>query len=136
MKLKNNCELELPKDKELIDTPIGYFWFDEDGIMNSVGKKETRNMRMLKESMRILKKHIGNKKVCMISDTTNTSYYTIEMREELGHSLSNMVKAIALVPCTQTGKLLASMIFMRKTGFPTKIFTNLSEAREWIKHYR
>lgn len=135
MELKNNCELEIPKDKEFIDTPIGYFWFDDDGILNSVGKKKTRTMKMLKGSMKILKERIGNRKVCMISDTSNTSYYTIEMREELARSLSQMVKAIALVPCTETGKLLASIIFMRKTGFPTKIFTDLSEAKEWIKQY-
>jgi hypothetical protein len=133
MDLKPECELQLPKGKNIIETPIAYFWSDEEGIWYSVGRRNGRTLENVKESIKILKSKIGNKKICLISDTSKSSYYSIEMREELNRSLSKIIKAIALVPCTPTGKMLATILFNRKTEFPTKIFNNLNEAKEWIK---
>src|SRR5437868_6871967 len=100
MRLEPECELKLPDDKEIIDTPIAHFWFDENCILYSIAKPEPGNIEIIRESMGILKSKIGNKKVCLISDTSQTSYYTVEMREELARSLAPLLKAIALVPCT------------------------------------
>jgi len=134
MEPDHKCGIQVPDDAEVIDTPIGYFWF-EKSILYSVGKKKTRDMEMVKESMAILRNKVGDKKVCLISDTTNTTYYNIEMREELAHSLSDIVKAIAIVPCSPSGKLMGSILFMRNTGFPAKLFDDLEEAKKWIKQF-
>ena|ERR1700757_5121274 len=129
------CELKLPDDKEIINTPIGYFWFDELGILYSIAKPNPRTLENIRESIHVLKTKTGDKKVCLISDTSKTTYYTIEMREELARLLSPMLNAIALVPCTAVGKTMASILFMRNTGFPAKIFTKLEDAKNWIRNY-
>jgi hypothetical protein len=135
MQTENNCELKVPSDKEIIDTPIAHFWFDDCGILYSVAKSKPRTIRLICESEKILKSKIGDDKVCLISETSNTTYYTIEMRDELARVLSSLIQAIALVPCTPTGKMTASILFMRNTGFPAKIFDNLEDARHWIRKY-
>jgi hypothetical protein len=135
MALKQDCELQLPRDKDIIETPIAYFWCDEEGIWYSIARPNDRTLEKIKESIKILRPKISSKKICLIADTSRSSYYSIEMREELAHSLSTIVRAIALVPCTSTGKMLATILFKRKLEFPAKIFDDLNEAKEWIKQY-
>jgi hypothetical protein len=127
------CGLKLPTDKEVIESPTSFLWVDEDGFLNSLSKGGTRTMKELKETIRIIKKIAGNKKICFIADTTNTRYYTIEMREELSHAVRSLFKAIALIPCTATGKLMGSILFMRKYPCPVKFFNSLDKAKEWLR---
>ena len=103
MKTEQKCILDLPKDKKIIESSTTYLWTDEDGILNAVSKDVPRTLENIRETISIIKKMIGDKKVCFLADTSNTTYYTIEMREELYSGLNPMFKAVALVPCTHTG---------------------------------
>lgn len=133
--LNNNCELRLPTDRKIIDTPIANFWFDDEGILNSIGKGGPRTMRELKETIRIIEKIVGKKKVCYIVDTSYTGYYTIEMRDVLTKAVRSLFKAVALVPCTSTGKVMSTILFKRDKNQPVKRFETLSGAKEWLKNY-
>jgi hypothetical protein len=133
--LNHNCELRLPTDRKIIDTPIAHFWFDDDGILNSIGKDGKRTMKDLKETIRIIEKAVGRKKVCYIVDTANTGYYTIEMREVLTKAVRSLFKAVALLPCTPTGKVMSTILFKRDKNYPAKRFETLSGAKEWLKNY-
>jgi hypothetical protein len=135
MKSDQKCLLELPNNKEVVESPTAYLWIDNDGILNSIAKNVPRTIESVKESIAVIKKMIGDKKICFLADTSNTTYYTIEMREELNSKLNPLFKAIALVPCTQTGKMIGSILFMRKELCPIKFFDNIEEARNWLKQF-
>jgi hypothetical protein len=123
------CGLKFPTDKKVVETPTSFLWLDDDGFLNLLSKDGTRSMKDLKETIKIIRGIIGNKKTCLIADTTNTKYYSIEMREELSHAVRSLFKAIALIPCTATGKILGSILFMRKKPCPVKFFSTLDQAK-------
>jgi hypothetical protein len=133
--LKGNyeCGLKLPTDKNVTESPTSFLWLDDDGFLNLMSKGGTRSLKDLKETIKIIKGIIGNKKTCLIADTTNTKYYSIEMREELSQAVRSLFKAIALVPCTATGKIIGSILFMRKKPCPVKFFSTLDQAKKWLK---
>ncbi|HWY11572.1 MAG TPA: hypothetical protein VN026_09620 [Bacteroidia bacterium] len=134
MKIESKCILILPEDKKIIDTPLASFWFDEN-ILYSIAKSIPRSMENIKESIQIIKQHLPGKKVCMIADTSNVKYYSIEMRDELARSFLKEFRAVALVPCTRMGKIMGVLLLKRKKIFPVEVFHDLNEAKTWIKQY-
>jgi hypothetical protein len=136
MKTDQKCILDLPKDKEIVvESSTTYLWIDEDGILNAVSKDVPRTLENIRETIDIIKEMIGDKKVCFLADTSNTTYYTIEMREELYGRLNPLFKAVALVPHTHTGKLIGSILFKRKELCPIKFFDDVREAKDWLKKF-
>jgi hypothetical protein len=130
-----HCELQIPNDKKIIDTPIAYFWRGDKDIIYSVGKPDARDFETIEESVQILAEELHGKKVCLITDTSNTAYYSIEMRNAIARLLAPHIKAAAFVPCTETGKVMAEIVFTNKVPFPAKIFNDLKEAEEWIEQF-
>lgn len=135
MDVGQKCILELPKDKEIVESPTTYLWIDDDGVLNAVSKNIPRTLENLKETIDIIKKMTGNKRICFLADTSNTTYYTMEMREELYKKLNPLFKAVALVPCTHTGKLIGTILFKRKELCPIKFFDDIKEAKDWLRKY-
>jgi hypothetical protein len=129
------CILQVPPGKSIIDTPLANLWFD-DGILYSVSKPGARTMADLRKTLEAIKNTTGNKKICLIADTSNTQYYTIEMRNELSREFLKLLNALALIPCNPMGKIMASILFHRQNYFPTKIFDNTKDAKEWIAQYK
>jgi hypothetical protein len=129
-----DCVLQAPTNKNIIDTPLAQFWFDGD-ILYSVSKKGLRGLEELKETLAIIRSLVGNNKTCLIADTSNTQYYTIEMREELTRVFVKLFKAVALLPCSPMGKIMANILFMREKGLQAKVFNNIEEAKQWIREY-
>jgi hypothetical protein len=129
------CILPIPAKGNVIDTPLAKLWFEED-ILFSVSKDGNRNMADLKKTLQIIKDMVGNKKVLLIADTSNTQYYNIEMRNELISSFTKLLKAVALVPCTPMGKIMATILFKRQDILPAKLFDDLEEAKAWIAQYK
>ena len=135
MKPENKCALQLPKDKEIIESPTAHLWIDDDGILNSISKEGARTMAGVKETIRVIKEMTGGEKICYLADTSNATYYTIEMRNELSNNIHTSFKAVALVPCTETGKVMGSILFMRKKPCPIKFFEDIDEAKAWLKGF-
>jgi hypothetical protein len=131
---RNDCVLQPPVNKEIIDTKTSILWFDE-GILYSIAKKKPRTLEDIKDSIKTLKNIIGTKKVCLITDTTNTQAYSMEMREELTRELSKLFKAIAILPCSPVGEMIGAIIFMGQDKVPSMMFDKVEEAKEWIGQY-
>lgn len=129
------CPLQLPNDQEIIETKTNYFWFEED-ILYSISKGHLSGVPDVHETMAVLKQLVGKRKVCFIADTSKTKYHTIEMRDIITRLLPELFKAIALVPCKPVGKIMGSILFMRRKNCPVKIFDTLEAAKDWIEQYR
>jgi len=129
------CGLHPPKDTEIIDTPVAIVWMDNDGILYSIAKNIPRTIGNLKETFKILKTKIGDKKVCLITDTTQTPPYTIEAREFLERQMYDLYKAVASLSCSPKAEMMSSILFMGKKPYPAKTFNNANLAKEWIMKY-
>lgn len=129
--------MEPPKNAKVIDWETSQFWFDEDGILYSISKKTPKQtMEQVKKSVEDFKTLVGDKKVCMMVDVTNSPESTKEVRDYAAQELPKLVKAIAMVSTSALGKMLANLFFSIKSQpYPVKMFNEENEAREWLKQY-
>lgn len=126
-----------PRNAKVYDWPSSTFWFDEEGIVYSISKKaEPPTLEQTRETLDEFKKIIGRKKVCILIDVTNSPGTTREVRNYAADEFPKFVKAIALVSDSALGKMFANIFFtIKKQPYPTKMFTDENEAREWLRQY-
>jgi hypothetical protein len=74
--------LKPPENTKIFESELATFWFDE--------------IEMQKENFALIKQITGNKKVCLLSDSTNASMPTQETRGYIEKELPNMIKANAI----------------------------------------
>ncbi|MGQ0829168.1 MAG: STAS/SEC14 domain-containing protein [Bacteroidota bacterium] len=129
--------MEPPKNAKVYDWETSAFWFDEKGILCSVSKKvPPLSMNDTIRNIEEFKKIIGDRKICMLIDVTNSSESTREVRSYAATEFPKFIKAIAMISSSALGKMLANLFFTLKTQpYPTKMFNNENEAREWLKQY-
>jgi hypothetical protein len=132
----SKCKIDRPDDAEIIETPVTTFWIDKEGILFSQPLDVERTEENVKHSLAILKQRLGDKKVCMISDTTYTPPYTVDARVLLAEEMPKMFKAVAVLSCSPLGKMIGSLLFLSKrSSYPVKMFDNAEEAKAWLKQY-
>lgn len=126
--------LEQPDDKEVTEWPASITWFD-DGIFYSIYKKgAVRTIDETRKTIEGFKKIIGDKKVCMLVDVTHSSESSRAIREYAAQELPKFIKAIAMVSDSALGRMLANLFLTLKSQpYPTKMFNNENDAREWLK---
>lgn len=129
--------MERPKHLKVIEWDTSTVWFDESGILCSISKKAPlQTLDQAKRSLKDLYDLIGDQKVCMLIDVTNTSESTKELRELAAIEFPKFVKAIAMVSNSVLGKMLANLFFsVKKQPYPVKMFSNEIEGKEWLKQY-
>ena len=129
--------MEPPKNIKIFEWETSRFWFDEKGILCSVSKKV--NPQSLEETKLIVsnfKKIIGNRKVCILLDVTNSSEASKEVRDYAAIEFPKFVKAMAMISKSSLGKMLANLFFSIKTQpYPSKMFNNEEDAKEWLQQY-
>ena len=126
-----------PKDANVTETNTSTFWFDENGIFCSVSKKAPpQSLEEAKAGMQQVKNIIGNKKVCLLIDITNGRESTKEVRDYAANEFPKFVKAIAILSNSELGKMLANIFFnLKHQPYPTKMFVEEGEAKNWLKQY-
>ena len=129
--------IQIPENAQITEWPTSTTWFDNSGILCSVYKKGViRTMADTQKAMEEFKKILNGRKICMLVDVTHTGQVSKEVREYVAMELPKIVKAIAMVSDSPLGKMLANLFLTLKTqAYPTKVFSNELEAREWLKQY-
>jgi microsomal dipeptidase-like Zn-dependent dipeptidase len=129
--------MQPPKDAQVIDWDTSLIWFDEDGVLCSVSKKAPKQtLEQVKKQLEDFRKIIGDKKVCLMIDVTNTTESTKEVRDFAAKEFPKFVKAIAMISSSALGKMLANLFFTVKSQpYPVKMFNDEKEAKEWLKQY-
>jgi len=126
-----------PKNARVTEWDTSKLWFDEDGILCAVSKKASvQTLEQARRNMEELKKLVGNKKVCMLADVSNSSESTKAVRDYAAMELPKLIKAIAMISRSALGKMLANLFFSVKAQpYPVRMFNNEDEAKEWLKKY-
>jgi hypothetical protein len=130
--------MEPPKNVEIHSNETSLWWIEEPGILFSVSKKNgpdiTREQSLAQ--LEEVKKAAGGKKLCMLLDITNARPGKREDREFAAEELTKLVKAMALISTSPLGKMVANLFFnLKPPPYPTKMFTNETEARQWLTQY-
>ena len=123
--------------KNIVKGPAGDTWIDEDGIVCFKSKKRPLyNEDVAREQMEIIYNVIGNKRVCLLADLSETSALTQEARNYYASSTSNHFKAVALVATSLDSKLAATAVATaQEQPFPVLLTEDIEEARTFLKKY-
>jgi hypothetical protein len=134
--------MQPPKDAKIIEWPTSVLWFDEDGILYSVPKKgaEDKRPKTKEEALKEMEKFramIGGKKTCMIAESSNSSQpLKKEDRDWVAQELNSIVKAMAILSASPLSRMIANLFFgFKPPTYPVKFFSDVEEAKAWIKQY-
>ena len=103
--------MEPPKNAKIIENATSIMWFDENGILCSVAKRGPKQtLEEAKRAIEEFKKITGGKKVCLLSDNTNSGPINKEMRDYAAEVIPEIVKAIAVISRSALGKMTAIIL--------------------------
>lgn len=129
--------MKQPDNTKIFESELATFWFDEKGILFAVAKKTTsRTLEMQKDNFALIKQITGNKKVCLLSDTTNASKPNTETRKYMEKEFPYMFKANAIISKSVMGELYPKVsIILSNHTLTIKHFDEEKEAKEWLIQY-
>lgn len=126
-----------PENAKIIEFPTSTMWFDESGILCSIAKKvPAQTVEQAKETMVEFRKLTGGKKICLLSDSTDSPPANKELRDYAAEVIPEIAKAVAIISRSAVGKMAANLFFsIKKQPYPVKMFNDEAEAKEWLKQY-
>ena len=129
--------MQIPKNADLHDTVSSVAWRDENGILCSISKKAPPpTLEESKKEIDAFRKKFGPGKFCMLIDITDASPTPKETRDWAAEELNKMVKAIAMISRSALGRMVVNLFFgLKPPPYPTKMFSDEKEAKEWLKQY-
>ncbi len=130
--------LTIPDNVQVNETARSYYWFDEEGLMYSVGKKNAPQAS-IPEMKKLLDEFVAaanGKKFCILSDVTHSTPNNKETREFVAKEFPKIVTALAMVSASPLGRMVANLFFaLKPTPYPAKMFDSEAEAKQWLKQY-
>ncbi|MBI1836469.1 MAG: hypothetical protein HYR91_04315 [Flavobacteriia bacterium] len=125
--------MEIPKDKEVIEGELHYYWFDDDGIFNLLTKKVPRSLDLEIRTFKFMKELTKGKKVYAFVDLTDSELLDAETRAFLVDELSKLFYAVAVSSKSITGEIIPKVYKeLYDNDFPLEFFHDEKEAREWL----
>ena len=126
-----------PPNTKVFEFPTSSMWFDENGILCSIAKKVPQ--QTVEEAKKTMKEFIeitGGKKICLLSDSTDSPPANKEMRDYAAEVMPEIAKAVAIISRSAVGKMAANLFFSIKVQpYPVKMFADETEAKDWLKQY-
>ncbi|MEO6229711.1 MAG: hypothetical protein ABJB11_01050 [Ferruginibacter sp.] len=107
----------LPGNTKVFEFPTTTMWFDENGILCSIAKKvPPQTVEEAKKALKEFGKITGGKKICLLSDSTNSSPANKEMRDYAAQVVPEIAKAVAIISRSAVGKMAANLFFSIKNN--------------------
>ena len=125
-----------PSTATLYEGELATFWFDENGILCAISKNIPRTLQMQKDNYAFINKITANKKVCVLTDTTNSLPQDKAIRDYLSTEIPKAFKAMAIISKSPLGQIVANIfVSVQQNIIPIKFFQHEHEAKEWLKNY-
>lgn len=125
-----------PGNTHIYECDVQTFWFDENGILCAVSKDMPRTLDKQQKAYELVKQISGNKKVCYLTEVTYIQPPDRETREYVLKESQNLFKAVAVISNSVLGRMIANILFrMKSQPYPTKMFSDENEAKDWLKQY-
>src|ERR1700756_1622539 len=120
-----------PANANIYEGYLAAFWMDETGILCANGKNVLRTLQNQKENYELIKQITGSKKVCLLSNTTNSSPPDKETRDYIEKQLPAFFKAMAIISQSAVGQIIPKIFTtVNINPIPIQYFTNEHEARQ------
>lgn len=128
--------MNIPPDAKIIEGELATFWFNEYGMLCAKAKATERTLQKQKDNYKLIREIAGNKKVCLLSDATLAGPMDKETRDYASKELPDVIRAMAVISHSATGTFTATIFMsLKQEPIPIKLFTNETEARDWLKGY-
>lgn len=129
--------MQVTTRNKIKEIELSTMWFDEDGVFCTVTKKDVMVTKSgLEETFQYIRENSPNDKVCWLGDVSDASLSTKEAQDYAAQETPKLVKALALITNSQLSRLMANIFLtLKKPPYPTRMFTNEQNAREWLKQY-
>lgn len=132
--------MEIPANVEVKETRTSYYWFDSDGILCSVSKKDPPDLSPEESRLQVedFIDLFGDKKRCILIDARYAKPNSPEERKRAAESLNKLTKAMAVIVHNPMGRMIVNLfIGLQKPSYPMKIFKPGEEdkAKEWLLNH-
>lgn len=106
----------------------------KNGILYSYSKNIKRTVELISENIAFVKSITGNQPVPVILFLTPSPKPDRETRQFSANHIHEIYSCMAIVATKSLSYFVLRMVFgFQKPSIPTKLFTNLSDAENWIK---
>jgi len=123
-------ESALPK----YETPLGTYWFEGENILCYKANSKPRTIENIKVNFSIIDLITSGRKVSLLADLGETAPLTREAREYIIAEIQKKYKAVALVPRSPLGQVIAkTFLLMKEPLFPSRMFEDEREAMRWLQ---
>jgi hypothetical protein len=130
-----NENIKIPTDKQTWESEIAHYWF-EDGILISLSKSPKRTVQNISSNVELVKQITNNKPVPLLIYLADSPIPDKATRKFSSEQLPVIYKAMAMVSKPGLSKLIMNILFRFKLPpIPMKSFTEVNEAREWLKQF-
>ena len=122
-----------PANIEIFKSEIAEFWFGDEGILYCNATPVERTIDNVTESFNLVEKITGGKRVCLLTDLTNTGVQSKKERDFAMEMLPRYYKVMAVITNSDFQRTIANIFLsLYNTPIPIKIFKTENEAKEWL----
>jgi PAS domain S-box-containing protein len=113
---------------------IGFFWFDNDGILHTKASPVPHTKERIKEFRKMLSAASGNSKVCCVTDLRD-AIFTEAGTTFSATTIPELYKAIAFITNEEIDKNTKTLMNLLPEDLPVKTFQNRTEAKKWVRQF-
>lgn len=127
----------LPQHSNAFKTSVSVMTFDEAGILYVVTiKGPPPTLCETRQALRQARDFIGHRRVCILLDVTHCTHSSRAVWNYVARILGRQVKALALLPGTPLGRLMANLLFtLTPQPYPVQLFNEEPPARRWLQKF-
>ena len=131
--MKRKTLLSPLPNSRVVKMSLGSCWLDESGIVFCIALGN-QTLEHARENIAILTIYNDGKRKPLLLDFSNMQSQTREAREYYASDETNKaVSSVAVVTNTLIGNLIGNFfIGLNKSIFPIKLFTDITEAKQWL----
>jgi hypothetical protein len=130
-----NVQIKIPTDRETWEGEIATYWFEE-GLLVSLSKNPKRTIELIRGNVDLVKKITNNKRVPLLIYLSNSPVPDKATRRFSVEALPVIYSAMAMVSKPGLAQLIMNILFKLKAPpIPMKNFTDVNEAKKWLKQY-
>jgi hypothetical protein len=127
---------QAPAGKQVYESDIAQYWFDNNGILISVSKSPRRTVENITSNAKMIKEITNNKPVPLLVYLVKSPVPDKQTRELVNKELPKLYSAMAMVADSALAKLIMNVLFKLKPApIPMRSFSDYQQAKEWLKHY-
>ncbi len=127
--------VEIPRDRQIFEGDIATYWM-EDGILVSLSKGMLRTVENITANVALVKQITHNQPVPLLIYLSNSPVPDKATRKLSTEVLPTIYKAMAMVSEPGLAQLIMNILFrFQKPPIPMRNFTDVQEAKEWLKQY-